>query len=197
MSNWPNIGDSIFAAGMDWETNALLGYHGDWFLAYASSYKESGDIIVASVENGVAPDSVSYAVLYLYRHYMELMLKGLIDVGNKLETGVGGFPKGHHRLKDLWNQCRPLLEAAYPEGEKSETDAVEKCLIELHTMDPTGESFRFGEDKRGNPTFSSGPQLNLSNLRDVMKRIGGFLVANYDWMHMLLQEQSDMNSDAY
>ena len=198
MSSWPKVGDSILAAGSEWETDALLGAAHDWFISYAVSYKTAADAVVESVEaKRVSPDSVGYAVCFLYRHYVELMLKGLISVGNMLQTRRCGFPAGHHRIQDLWHQCRTLIEAACPEGEKADTDSVEKCLQELHAIDPHGESFRFGEYKDGNSTLVDGTQVNLTNLRDVMNRIAGFLEGNYDWMYELLQYQADMDSDSF
>jgi hypothetical protein len=97
----------------------------------------------------------------------------------------------------LWRQCRPLLEAAYPAGEKTDTDAVEKVLLEIHVLDPSSESFRFGEKKDGNPTLPNGTQINLANLRDVMNRLDGFLSGSYDWVYELLQYQADIDSDSY
>jgi hypothetical protein len=125
------------------------------------------------------------------------MLKGLINIGNMLQSRKGGFPTGTHRIQDLWWQCRPLLEAAYPEGEKTDTDAVEKVLLEIHALDPSGESFRFGEKKDGNPTVPRGTQISLASLRDVMNRLDGFLSGSYDWMYVLLQHQADIDSDSY
>ena len=198
MSNWPKVGDSILARGADWETEALLSASFDWFISYAISYKTAADVVVESVEaRRSPPDSVGYAVLFLYRHYIEIMLKGLINIGNMLQSRKGGFPTGTHGIQNLWRQCRPLLEAAYPAGEKTDTDAVEKVLLEIHVLDPSSESFRFGEKKDGNPTLPNGTQINLANLRDVMNRLDGFLSGSYDWVYELLQYQADIDSDSY
>jgi hypothetical protein len=198
MSNWPKVGDSLFAAGPSWETDALIENSFDWFISYAMSYKAAADAVVDSVDAKlVSADAVSYAVFFLYRHYVEVMLKGLINVGRMLEKRASSFPYSHGIL-GLWQECRPLLEATCPEGESKDTDAVEKCLQELHSLDPTGEAFRFGEQKDGNPTLPEiGIQMNLRNVRDVMGRIAGFLEGSFDWMHELLQHQADMDSESF
>jgi hypothetical protein len=64
------------------------------------------------------------------------------------------------------------LEAAFPEGEKSVTDAVENCINELAKLDSNGEAFRFGLTKEGDPTLPNRTQINLPNMRDVMSRLG-------------------------
>ena len=198
MSGWPKIGDSFLAVGSESETDAQLCAHSDWFIAYAMNYKVAADSVVESVEaKRVSPDAVGYAVCFLYRHYIEVMLKGLIRIGNMLQSRSGDFPNDHHRIKDLWQACRPLLEEACPDGEKTDTDAVEKCLKELHKLDPSGVAFRFGEAKDGNSTLPHVLQLNLANMRDVMDRLAGFLEGSYDWMYELVQYQADVDSESH
>ncbi len=113
-----------------------------------------------------------------------------------LRDGKGEFPQGH-RLEDLWRKCRPLIEEACSDGEKADTDSVEKCLQEFHKLDPRGISLRYGEDRNGSPTLPTGTQLNLANLRDVMNRIAAFLDGSYDWMYELLRYQADIDGDSF
>jgi hypothetical protein len=173
----------------------VLDNFGDWFLSYASAYKEAADAVVEKVEaKNISPDTVGFAICFLYRHYVELMLKGLIYIGTMLESREAYFPK-HHRIDELWRQCRPLLEKASPEGEKTDTDAVERCIKELASMDPSGEGFRFGEDKLGRPTLPTVIQVSLTNMREVMNRMAGFLEGSYDWMYELKQSEPDTDFD--
>ena len=196
MSDWPKEGDTLFADGLDWEWVAQLGASFDWFLSYALAYKEAGNAVIESVQaKRVAPDSVAYAVCFLYRHYVELMLKGLIKLSTSLDGDGIEYPKSH-RIDELWKQCRPLLEHAFPEGEKADTDAVEGCIQELASLDPSGEGFRYGEDRGGKTTLPKPAQLNLVNMRDVMNRMAGLLEGSYDGMSDLMQYQSDMDSDS-
>lgn len=195
MSEWPRSGDSLFANGLDWESEALLGVSLDSFLSYALAYKEAADAVIGSVQaKSVSPDAVGYPICFLYRHYVELMLKGLIKLGTRLEGGIGEYPR-IHQIDQLWKQCRPLLERAFPEGEKADTDAVERCIVELASLDPSGEVFRYGEDQGGKPTLPNGVQLNLVNMRDVISSIGGLLEGSYDGMSELLQYQADIDSE--
>jgi hypothetical protein len=99
MKDWPATGDSIFNSGSDWQKDALLTIFTGLpsFLHYATSFKEAGDVVVASVERGQqSADSVGLAICFLYRHYIEVMLKGLICLGSNQPD----YPK-HHRIRDL------------------------------------------------------------------------------------------------
>ncbi|MGD0905999.1 MAG: hypothetical protein ABSA96_00345 [Candidatus Acidiferrales bacterium] len=77
-----------------------------------------------------------------------------------------------------------------------DTDTVERCIFEMDELDSSGAS-RYGEDLNGKPTLPNELLLNLTNLRDVMGRISGFLEGSYDWMHELWQHEADMDSDAF
>jgi hypothetical protein len=190
VADWPQPTDSLFTPGSDCQTDALLDGLGDWFLAYATGYKIAADAVVERVEaREASADTVGYAVCFLYRHYVELMLKGLINVGAMLDNKKPDYPK-NHEIDALWRECRPLIERAYPEGEKADTDAVEQCINELASMDPSGQAFRFAEDKFGKRALPRVAQISLTNMRDVMNRMAGFLEGNYDWMYELLQHEA-------
>jgi len=98
-------------------------------------YKETADIAVDSVLARNSPaDGVGYAVLCLCRHYVEVMLKGLISQGNRLfgnSANYPNYPTDTHDIGKLWNRCRLLLEEAFPEAAKADTDAIEKCMLEF------------------------------------------------------------------
>jgi hypothetical protein len=197
-SRWPQAGDSLFASSGAWESQALLDAPWDWFMQYAMGYKDAADAVVAAVEaRQASPDSVGYATCFLYRHYIELMLKGLINVGNQLRNRTAEYPKNDHRIRELWAQARSFLEEACPEGNPTDAETVEKCILEFASIDPSGEASRYGEDTKGNPTFKNATQLSLTNMRDVMNRLSGFLEGSYDYMHELLQYQADVDADSF
>jgi len=194
---WPQKGDTLFASGLDWESEALLDVSWDSFLTYAVGYKEAGDSVIASVEaRGIAADLAVYPACFLYRHYLELMLKGLIRIGNQLRDRTADYPK-HHRIRELWETCRPLLEEACPDGDPADTITVEKCILEFAAIDPSGEAFRFGEHHDGNPSLKGRIQFSLANMRDVMNRLSGFLEGSYDYMDELLQFRAGTDSETF
>jgi hypothetical protein len=199
VSWWPQKGDTLLASGIDWESEALVDVSSDSFLAYAFGYKTAADCVVASVEaRRVAADRAVYPVCFLYRHYLELMLKGLIRLGNQLQDASADYPKDEHDLRKLWRECRVPLEDAgrLGNGSPADVEAVEKCILELAALDPTSQAFRYGEDKGGKPSFKKRTQFSLTNMQDVMRRLSGFLEGSYDWMDELLQFQADVDSES-
>lgn len=93
--------------------------------------------------------------------------------------------------------CRPLIENACPDVDARDTQTVETCIKEFASLDPSGEAFRYSEDKKGNPNFEKRTQFSLTNMRDVMNRLSGFLQGSYNYMHELLQFQADVDSQSY
>ena len=165
-------------------------------LAYAQSYKQAADAIVETIERTRrGADRMVYAVLFLYRHYLELMLKGLMRMGRRLEKGSWDVPRKGHRINELWQECRPMLERQFPEGEKSATDSVERCIKELCRIDPNGEVSRYPEDTHGRPTIQGDRYLGLRNVRQTMDKIDGFLGGSYDGLDELLQHEADVQSE--
>jgi hypothetical protein len=80
---WPAPGDSLFAAAGEWKTLAALLKYSD-FLTYAGSYKDAADAVVETIElKRRGADSMVYAAMFLYRHYVELMLKGFDSAWGK------------------------------------------------------------------------------------------------------------------
>jgi hypothetical protein len=198
MPDWPKAGDSFFGAG-SWKAEGVLGafVEHDGYYYYAAAYKEAGDELVQAVlDDRLQADSAVYPVLYLYRHYVELILKDIVGIGAKLEKSGAASP-GHHIVRDLWqNEVRPLLERTFPEGKKEDTDIVEKCVLELASIDASGEASRYPTKKKGgDPTWPKTEQLNLDNMRQVMKRIATFLDGSSEAMADLLQSQADIDAD--
>ena len=159
VSWWPRTGDTLFASGLDWEAEAQVGWSSDSLLAYAIGYKDAADLLVASVEaRNIAADLAVYPICFLYRHHIELMLKGLIRLAYSLQSSALEYPK-NHKIEELWRTYRPLLEEACPDRNQADTDTVEKCIIEFASLDPSGEAFRW---RRYATPCSRGPRFRRS-----------------------------------
>lgn len=193
-ANWPKEGDKLFGPGKDPKTIALLEQWGHGFSLYADGYKKAADIVVEKVaETGSDQDYLLYPVCFLYRHYVELRLKELIDLGRRLFSSSNGFPETH-KIDSLWSECRPLLEKAFPEGDKSDLDVIQTCIQEFASVDPKSESFRYPKDKQGKPTLEGLKAIDLKNLSEVMNRLAGLLAASVYSMLEMIQLESEVLS---
>lgn len=109
--------------------NACLNYMPDseTLTLYADAYKYAGDLLVqCNKENHKIKDLLIYPIVFLYRQYIELRLKEIIRDGNQLLDIPEEFPK-HHRIDELWKQCRRILEEVWDPSE--DLEAVEECIL--------------------------------------------------------------------
>jgi hypothetical protein len=190
---WPERGDRLFVADEpDFLNNAFLG--SNW-IVYADGYKQAADNLVKKLlEDRHSQDFLVYPVVFLYRHYIELCLKHIILLGNRLLKNEFLLPN-HHRIDHLWRDARRILEEANPDGSKADLDAVEACLKELAKRDPTSESFRYPINLAREPHFDQREQVNLRHFSDTVRKIGGLFDGAIGYLMEYLDTKHQMESD--
>ncbi len=185
----------LFVLGEDAETNAWLQWRGDerW-AAYAEGYRKAADSLVQQVrETASDQDFLVYPIAFLYRHYLELRLKGLMTIGRRLLRKHGKFPR-HHDLTKLWAETRAILEEVWPHGPKVDLDNVEASIGRFADVDPLSVAFRYPSNKEGTQTLSNLNHINLQNLSDVMAGVAILLDSAFDALVEMLgirQEAED------
>jgi len=171
----PRKGDQLFKSDADWWHNAVLTNLDSGWSLYAEGYKSAADFLVKHVKDArPGPRFLVFPIVFLYRQYIELRLKEIIRDGNRLLDSPEAFPQ-HHRLDDLWEQCRRILEQVWPEGPAEHLDAVEECIHQFSQVDPTSTAFRYPTDAKGKPSLPGLRQIGLRTLSEVMARIGTLL----------------------
>lgn len=164
---WHKQGDSLFMAGDDWWNNACLYlYHDNWDV-YATGYKRAADVLVEHVNDTQSnQDILVYPVVFLYRQYLELRLKkSIIMDGNQLLDLSSAKPLSHHRINELWKDCRSI-----PEGPITDLDNVGECIAQLSAKDTSSFVFRYPLSKDGKPSITDLRLINLRNLSEVLAR---------------------------
>jgi len=142
----------------------------------SENYIASADSLVkCSLRDHMLLDSHVYAICFLYRHGLELILKDMVWKSHYLLTGEKRFMSsnwqelGRHRLTDLWKQCRPDSEQALPEGWPLDSDddgLVEQLLRQFERHDPDSYSFRYPFGKKTGRTHQDANNVNIRVLRD-------------------------------
>lgn len=107
---------------------------------------------------GTTQDHLVYPIVFLYRQYIELFLKNLINKGNAIRDLKMDRPN-HHKIDLLWLTLKKLLDNKI----HKEYDLVEHVISELAEADPASLNFRYPTDKNGNN--SSSGISNIINLR--------------------------------
>jgi len=186
---WPGKGDKAFkdvpfsptGASPHWlsEISDLLG--GDYLWAIVAGFKEAADKVVDSlVATKERMDVFFFPVVYLYRHAIELSLKGLVNDGIYLQILKDDQELldilTSHNLHSLWSKIRLVLKEVWPDGDDADVDAVEKIILEFHQADKPGQRLRYSKDKQGKPHTDTLPdRVDLVVLKQTMERLFQFL----------------------
>src|SRR5437762_1489081 len=84
---WPDEQTTIFRAGEIGSSLAWLPQSPGQWHRYAEGYRDAAKWLYAKwCEDPIKPDYLGYPMVYLYRHYVELMLKELLQSGS--QTGI-------------------------------------------------------------------------------------------------------------
>lgn len=190
---WPERGDRVFKSDHDWWHNAYLNYMPDDWELYIMGYKSAADVLVQYVkETRSEQDVLVFPTVFLYRHYIELRLKEMIQNGKRLLDEAGDFPK-HHALEKLWAQCRANLERIDPRIPERDFEAIDGAINQFCSLDPGSFTFRYPLSKSGQRSLP--PELhhlNLRNLAEVMEKIANFLDSASAMISEYLQHKGDM-----
>lgn len=168
--------DTLFAYFDDWTNNACVNWRpGDWYL-YAVGYRQAAGILADYIEtNGCHQDTMVYPIVFLYRQYIEIMLKDTIRQAHiLLELEVDRSKT--HDINKLWNKCRKLMAEIHPEDSRFEIDQVTRLLQQLSAVDPFSTAFRYPVNSDGEPSLvSSLRHINVRVFREVMEKISDLL----------------------
>jgi hypothetical protein len=193
---WPRKGDHLFKGDDDWWHNACLNFLPDQWGIYADGYKLAGDILVEHVKNARRnQDILVFPIVFLYRQYIELRVKEIIRDGNQLLRIPESFPK-HHKINELWRECRRILESFWPKGPTDDLDAVEECIQQFSQKDPSSMAFRYPTDKQGNRSLPDLRHINLRNLSDVIDRIASLLDGASMGLSYYLEQKQEMEQES-
>lgn len=156
------------------------------FPSYLGSYKRSFDILLKDVnETKSHVDYISYPLLFLARHCMELGLKTNIRYFSKY-SGKDDFTiAGTHDLENLFrafklhvNETFINLKTKYniaveKDDKKSFKDLcneVDKLNTVFHTLDKNSDAFRYPIDKKQNPSFKKGERINIIDVAELLEK---------------------------
>src|SRR5215208_5827213 len=106
---WPASGDTAFAPGdLRQPGTANLEFLQDRWHAYADGYRRAATIVATHLDSARGDeDRVVFALLGLWRHYLELKLKALIPDMRELPGGPSEPVPVKHDLTKLWSIAEP------------------------------------------------------------------------------------------
>ena len=194
---WPKAGEKLFRSEAEyWHFNACINCYYPTLGQLAHHYKEGANTLARATAQGDATlDCVILPIVYLYRQYLELAIKDIIDTARRLEGEGHGYPM-HHNLRDLWAEATRIVRKHYGQDVPPEMDYVQPCIDEFNSHDPESFAFRYPTDKKGNANLRGIQHISLRNLYETMGRLSSFLDCissdlgqKYDWMCEMRSQQ--------
>jgi hypothetical protein len=158
-------------------------------------YKLAADELVSYVLTTTShQDSLVFPICFLYRQYLELRLKEVIQSGRKLLDEPGNFPQ-HHDISKLWQIVVPILKKAFKdEAEPFDYSAAEHVVTEFSRLDPGSFAFRYPTDKAGAKSLDGIRHINLRRLADYIEAFSESLEAVSAGIGMYNEYKYEMES---
>lgn len=159
---------------------------GRWML-YSQGFLLAADRLVDSLSGVPIEDSLIYPIFHLYRHHLELELKGLTRFclfrvrdgePEAIQEGLDNL-SNEHGLKKLWNGLRDL----YPKcvGDMpTNAQAFEILISELDRWDLNSQASRYPWGKKGQQTFLGLRAIDLRILGSAVHKMSNFLGCVYE-----------------
>ena len=173
---WPTKGDKLVRSdAIGWD---LAFLYPKKFITYAMGYKEAADAILKDArQRQVSADFIAFPAIYLYRHYIELILKAIIIKGQQINNNELRVPHGHD-LMPLWNETKFVIrENIHPD---EVANIVEGHIQELSQLDNNSQELRYPITCEGDISLQAFDKLDVTNFSNVMNKIGSYLEGTYD-----------------
>lgn len=156
-------------------TNNPAADFGIWARGYSEAAGRLTESLLAEQSFG---DNKAYPVVFLYRHALELYLKGVIIGGNQLavlrdEDELCEQLKSHHRLPSLFEAARRLLEGSFPQDSDLHEfmRKLKVVVTDLDAVDPGSFNFRYPVNKSSERPVEGRMTMSLISLGRTMTEI--------------------------
>lgn len=180
----PQRGQSIFRSDDPIDLNARIEMvRGNW-IHFAEGYKEvalrAWRHLIDHGGDASFDDREIFAFAFLWRHYLELMLKALVQV---CATSNCENLLNNHSLLPLWQAIKPTLKAqSWWDSCKEDIALVEQVIDDFHKLDKSSIDFRYPSNKEWTATtLQDAPeQINVACLNSEMAWVAGILNGTFD-----------------
>ena len=195
----PRPGDEFFRGGEDWWHDALVSEYPIHWSIYSAAYKMAADRLVNSLaKDRHEIDFLIFPILYLYRHYLELALKGIIRDGESL-LEVQNKPPAGHGLDKLWVRAAQVLrDSSRIDGlGQPDLSIIDNCIRQFATVDPTGESFRYARRRDDSPVEHKVSRVNVRVLKEEMDNASQEIEMWWNGLSAYLDLKNEVAGEGY
>jgi hypothetical protein len=164
--------NALFRPGPNEDLNACVGDNGGPydFGSYGEGFFQAGFQIIEAIKNGAwTIDILVYPAVFDFRHGIELYLKHMTILANRILNTRATMQQGHGILRN-WSELRTLFsQINNPYFDPLEMDIVQDILDDVIAVDSNGQVFRYPEDNRGGRHLEQISIINIEVLADGMK----------------------------
>ena len=169
--------NSVFKNAEDWDNNSIIRRHSsnEWIF-YVEGYKIAAEKLideVLSTQN--ERDTLIYPIVFLYRHYIEIQLKEIIQTGSVLLDEKRKLAKGHE-LFPLWLIAKIIINKIWVSDiDNKSINEAEEIIKSVCIIDTKSDSFRFPFDNKGQQTLKGISVINVRELKENITPLVQFL----------------------
>ncbi|WP_196890406.1 hypothetical protein [Aureivirga marina] len=158
----------LFKETEDWQFNARIPNLANRRINYVEGYVIAIEAIEKQIkENRTEIDFLIYPYLFLHRHLLELSMKEIIMLGNKILNKQEDKYKGGHDLATLWNESQKILKEVWQDQYEKPAEKTYNKLKEFHNLDLKSDGFRYPIDIDGNINLEQiSSRINLNNFKE-------------------------------
>lgn len=115
-------------------------------------------------------DLLIYPILFLARHHLELRLKSILTLANRIEGNRKKVPMIHD-LQKLWNECRPHVCKHSSSEDHKWFDSIDEVLNQITKFDAGADAFRFPYLRDKSKSLEGVLRINIATLAQVIDPI--------------------------
>ena len=154
-------------------------------------YKNGADILSQYVDSTQRhQDTLVYPILFLYRHYLELMIKEILTDCAKILDEKITFK--HHNLSAYWEEakdkCFKALEEKIPEDM---IVPIENMVRQLVEVDKSSDAFRYPCRKDGSATLEGMTHINIKRVSEEIAKTSDALEAISAALSVAVETKAD------
>ena len=164
-----------------------------WHLV-AWGYRQAADALVEHLtDRARMSEPACLPIIFLYRHYVELSLKGMLLVLGELSAKLEK-PSHKHALVPLWDLLRTKLSAQVRIEDDHWMQRAGSIIREFDSMDPKSFAFRYPVDNNQVPNLESDLRVDIVQFREVMDELAIVLDGTATMIDQHLEYKRDMES---
>lgn len=176
-----------------------VGMHSNTNDTYAMQYKEAFDTLY---ESSKSVDTIALPMMFLMRHYLELILKSNIMYFSEFSESISMLKniKSEHKLKSLANAFQEhwnLVVKKYKLkiDDKKYIESFKTFIELMDQLDKYSMSFRYSHDKDDEKHFEWGETLDIYSIKKSLDNVLPFIQHSSDVFYDQVEQYIELEKE--